>query len=51
MKRLSFVFFLLALLITGVAIAAVIVRANGLGVRTPIAVAGPAPTQESLTSN
>ena len=47
MKRLSFIFFLVAVLLAGVAIAAVVVRANGL---LPQAVAA-SPAQESLTSN
>jgi len=46
-KRLSFIFFVVAVLLAGVAIAAVVVRANGL---LP-AMASAATTQESLTSN
>ena len=47
MKRLSFIFFLVAVLLAGVAIAAVVVRANGLLPEMAVA----APAQESLTSN
>ena len=47
MKRLSFIFFLVAVLLAGVAIAAVVVRANGL---LPSTVAA-SPARESLTSN
>ena len=39
MKRLSFLFFFVAILLAGVAIAAVVVRANGL--IPPMAVAAP----------
>ena len=47
MKRLSFFFFLVALLLAGVAIAAVVVRANGLLPNVAVATT----TQESLSSN
>lgn len=47
MKRLSFFFFLVALLLAGVAIAAVVVRANGLLPETAVA----ATAQNSLSSN
>ena len=47
MKRLSFIFFVVAVLLAGVAIAAVVVRANGL---LPQAVAA-SPAQDCLTSN
>ena len=47
MKRLSIIFFLVAVLLAGVAIAAVVVRANGL---LPEMAAAPT-AQESLTSN
>jgi len=46
-KRLSFIFFVVAVLLAGVAIAAVVVRANGLLPE----MASAATTQESLTSN
>jgi hypothetical protein len=46
-KRLSFFFFLVALLLAGVAIAAVVVRANGLLPETAVA----ATAQNSLSSN
>ena len=39
MKRLSFLFFFVAILLAGVAIAAVVVRANGL--LPPVAEAAP----------
>jgi len=46
-KRLSFIFFVVAVLLAGVAIAAVVVRANGL---LPPAIAA-SPAQDCLTSN
>jgi hypothetical protein len=47
-KRLSFLFFVVALLIAGVAIAAVVVRANGLLPTPAIAISS---ADASLTSN
>ena len=49
MKRLSILFFLLALLLAGVTIAAVVVRANGL-IASRSAPAAPSPCM-SLSSN
>jgi hypothetical protein len=46
-KRLSFIFFVVAVLLAGVAIAAVVVRANGLLPGMAVATSA----QESLTSN
>ena len=46
MKRLSIIFFLVAVLLAGVAIAAVVVRANGL-----LPEVAATTSQESLTSN
>ena len=43
MKRLSFIFFLVAVLLAGVAIAAVVVRANGLLPDPPVATAASLP--------
>lgn len=47
MKRLSFFFFVVALLLAGVAIAAIVVRANGLLPSVTVATT----TQESLSPN
>jgi hypothetical protein len=47
-KRLSFIFFVVAVLLAGVAIAAVVVRANGL---LPQVASASSHGSESLTSN